>query len=305
MRFFIFGYFENDEHDHDREALFRENIGSREQVKVLHRLWGRLDNDNSGRVDFSEFRAFAEQHVREMVKVQGQPAELMSPKANAGKNDLKPRETKRTLANTSTMLQMQTVNALIAQATEDTSNFCAALCEKLSTALLGKKSSFTIEDMMRLIWLFATQTETRTMKNWCRDFFEEAMRNRMDTPPVLDSVEYAGLCSVFEHFDEHRQGEILFETLVTKGLIYTEQVEEYRILWDEDGNGVLSLDEFCDMMCPVGFRATHKSERGSQPDGRRTCYDPCVGGWKLECLPDSFNEMRGDSKEQPSDDLLM
>lgn len=123
------------------------------------------------------------------------------------------------------------------------------------------------------------------MKLWCREFVDDAIRNRVATPPCLDKVEYEGLCSVFEHFDDERQGAIMFDALVTKGLIYTEQVEEYRQLWDSDGNGVLSLDEFCEMMCPVGFRATTRSTMGSQADGKRVIYDNSICGWKLERQP--------------------
>lgn len=283
FRFFVYGSFVlDDTKDKEREAIFHESIGTKDQVKKLHALWSKLDYDNSGRVDFQEFRAFAEQHIREIVEqhAHSKGIDLSS------KNDKSPRggAPKRSLHHHLAIIVLRTesVSDLIAQAIEDTQKFSHSLCEKLSVALLGKKSSFVIEDMMRLIWLGAAHAEIRTMKLWCRDFYEEAVRNRVETPPVLDEVEYEGLCSVFEHFDENHEGEILFDTLVTKGLIYTEQIEEYRKAWDENGDGVLSQQEFCDMMCPVGFRASSGSEIGTRPDGRRVLYDPAIGGWKLE-----------------------
>merc|ERR1711972_1223145 len=124
---------------------------------------------------------------------------------------------------------------------EDIPKFISTMHEKLAAHLLGKKSSFSIEEMMRLLFLGAKQSDVKTMRDWCREFSEEYERNRVMAPPILDPVEYQGLCSVFEHFDERGQGSIAFETLVTKGLIYGDQVKEYQQLWDENGDGVLSL----------------------------------------------------------------
>lgn len=298
LRFFVFGYFGNEDAKDakERDAIFTESIGQREQVRMLHRIWTQLDDDSSGRVDWSEFRTFSEQHIRSRIEhfpvvpvVEQEPRSPRSMKAFPKK-----------------MLQAAThsLQDLMAQATEDPARFSAALCEKLVSTLLGKKSSFSLEDMMKLIWLTAKPEDIKSMKGWLREFHEEALRSRVDAPPVLDAVEYEGLCSVFEHFDDNKSGEILFDELVTKGLIYSEQVEEYRQLWDDDGNGVLSLPEFCEMMCPVGFRATAKSEVGSLPDGRRVVYDDDMGCWKIEVLPEESMEyryQRSESKEAPVD----
>jgi len=308
LRFFVFGGFSlnEDEKDTVREAIFHESIGTKEEVKKLHRIWCRLDDDNSGRADFSEFRVFADKHIREIVEHQKDHGNEVEQRK--GTNDLKVDKVdkKRSLHHGATvMMQLQSAGDLLAQAIEDTPKFTATFCEKLSVALLGKKSSFVLEDMMRVVWLSASLTDTKVMKSWCRDFYEEAQRDRVETPPVLDVVEYEGLCSVFEHFDEDNAGEIHFDTLVTKGLIYNEQIEEYRKLWDDDGNGFLSMGEFVDMMCPVGFRATKKSEIGSLPDGRRVLFDPTMNSWKVERLPDdSHSEIVRENGKEPQDDVL-
>lgn len=313
MRFFVFGHFGNEDwkdkqmSNDEREAIFHESSGTKEQVKSFFRIWSSLDDDLSGRVDLAEFRTFAEQNIHEMVNQRAQPGEVrrrtvaeVSAARKSYHMAVSRAERKAMHHHNVITLQLQSVSDLFAQATEDRSKFCIALVEKLSAALLGKKSSFTIEDMMRLVWLSTNATEAKVMKNWCREFYEDTMRDRVDTPPVLDTVEWQGLCSVFEHFDEEKEGEITFDTLVTKGLIYSDQVEEYRLLWDDDGNGRLSQSEFCDMMCPVGFRASAKSEIGSGADGRRVLFDYSVGCWKLEAL----NENPAEQVKEVAEDLL-
>jgi Ca2+-binding EF-hand superfamily protein len=289
MRWFAWGKFGyEDTAEKDRESILQESLGTKGQVMQLNRLWCKLDKDNSGRVDILEFRKFVEDHIREMIK-KHKPAEKQRVPPEARKKNVKRGTMYTTLARQPTMafeLRTDSAHELLTQAIEETTKFMLLMCEKLSTALLGKKSSFAIEDMMRLIWLPASAQDAKTMRQWIREFIEDAIRHRVDTPPVLDDVEHEALCAVFAYFDDERQGQILFDTLVTKGLIYTEQVDEYRMLWDSDGNGNLSLEEFCDMMCPVGFRATAQSEVGSQADGKRVIYDNSISSWKFDELFD-------------------
>jgi len=269
LRFFVLGSFGNDDATTTKEleAVFSEAIGSREQVRELHRIWCRIDHDRSGRVDYSEFKSFAEEHIRNKMKSVG----LVQKRRQSQNNTVVARH--RT---------MQKVQELFEHAFDDYPKFIESFHLKLGTALLGKKSSVSIEDMMRLMWLGARQPEVKVMLGWLREFTEEASRTRVPTPPELDAVEFEGLCAVFEYFDENRNGEIEFDKLVTKGLVYVEQVDEYRQLWDANGDGILSLQEFCEMMCPVGYRATNKSEVGFTPDGRRIVRDAVAGCWKLE-----------------------
>lgn len=277
MRWFLFGELGNeDSTDQDeRDAIFRESVGTKEQVRVLYWMWANLDDNNSGRCDVSEFRVFVERKIRELTDTDSEVADVRHRKSIKGL--VRPK-----FHHGATMvLKANSAADLRQQAIEDTVQFSAALVDKLSHALLGKKSSFVREDIMRLVWLFATQSDVRIMRSWCREFDEEAARDLVEAPPVLDATELEGLRSVFEHFDEQKSGEIHFDTLVTKGLIYAEQVREYRLQWDDDGNGLLSLSEFCEMMCPVGFRATAKSEVGSMADARRVVLDK-HGNWKLE-----------------------
>lgn len=307
MRFFVFGNFLDE--GKDREEIFTESIGTREQVKSLFRIYGKLDDDNSDRIDIGEFKEFAAGHTRQLINAYGMPPEApkLTPKQKKEREKSKPPLHKQARGTVdahhkSVVFQLNNPNALMSQAVECTEKFVTTMIDALAKELLGKKSSFSLEDMMKLVWLSATLADVKTMKGWCKEHLSHAVRNRVATPPVLDKTEFEGLCSVFDFFDEDRSDEISFDALVTKGLIYEEQVDEYRRLWDNDGNGILDKDEFCDMMCPIGFRATEKAEIGSRPDGSRVIFDPVLGGWKLD-EPFLFPEDKDKDKEE-ADELL-
>jgi len=154
--------------------------------------------------------------------------------------------------------------------------------EKLTGYLLGKKSSFTLEDMMRTIWMKAKRFEVNKMKDWCKQFIDEARNARVQTPPVLQQGELDGLKSVFKHYDAEGNGELSFEQLVTLGLIFEDQIDKCREEWDSDHNGVLDMQEFCQMMCPAGYRATRDSQIGTLKDGTRVKFDVVANLWRLE-----------------------
>jgi len=251
LRCFVFGSIGNEDAKTvaERDAIFKESMGTLQQVRLLHMLWRQLDEDNSGRVDIIEFRACAETHIRRIFKV----------------GNIK--------------------NTIDEHNQQDYSEFAAGLCEKVERYLLGKKSSFIIDDMMKLLWLAATPSDIKTMKSWCAEFVNDAARARVDSPPPLELVEYEDLCSVFQHFDDEKRGEIEFKKLVERGLIYEDQCEQCQRDWDADGNGSLDMQEFCEMMCPAGFRACEASKVGTLKDGKRVIFDGNINGWRLEILP--------------------
>merc|ERR1712227_389671 len=111
-----------------------------------------MDGDLSGRVDLGEWRAFIAAHISEVVKKQGRPPDQQ--RVVAPRDPKKKRGTMYTYHHVSTVsmniqLQTSSANELLTQAVEDTAKFTAVMCEKLSNALLGKKSSFSVEDIMR------------------------------------------------------------------------------------------------------------------------------------------------------------
>lgn len=86
---------------------------------------------------------------------------------------------------------------------------------------------------------------------------------------------------MFDEFDTQKQRKLCFDDLVKFGVIYPDQVQTHREEWDVDRTGFLDKRQFCEMMCPAGYRAVASSLIGTQRDGKRVMYiDPY--GWRLE-----------------------
>mmetsp|Transcript_3726 Transcript_3726/g.7625 ORF Transcript_3726/g.7625 Transcript_3726/m.7625 type:complete len:772 (+) Transcript_3726:195-2510(+) len=258
LRFFVYGSIGNEgaKTAREQDKVFYETMGTKEKVRVLYNLWGHLDEDGSGRVDIVEFRDFASKHMKE--KLEG----------GMGSDGFD-----------GTTLGLPSWANL--RSAEDLPKFIAKLCDKLVQLLLGKKSSFVIEDMMRLIWPCATPADVKEMRKWFREFAKSADRKRVKSPPVLPESDFEGLCSVFRYFDDDNSGEVMIEELVTKGLIYEDQAPAYFRDWDRNGDGSLDLLEFCEMMCPSGYRAYPKATIGSRPDGTRIIFDEKLDCWRV------------------------
>jgi len=241
----------------EREASFKNGMGTKEEVCLLHVCYLRLDNDNSGRVDMAEFRKGAMQNLMQLSRKKRRgllpgfeiPQEL---------------DQHFTLESESAQI-----------------NF---IYGRMYGMLFGKKSSIVLQDLMRLVWPCAKLNALQEMTSWCQGMVDSARNTRVSTPPVLDQDEFDGLCSVFRHYDEDGVGEIPFDRLVAVGLIYADEVVRWREEWDADGNGMLDMLEFCDMMCPAGYRATRRSLVGSTKDGRRVRFDRWIDGWRAEGL---------------------
>eukprot|EP00444_Apocalathium_aciculiferum_P001988 CAMPEP_0183417192 /NCGR_PEP_ID=MMETSP0370-20130417/24269_1 /TAXON_ID=268820 /ORGANISM="Peridinium aciculiferum, Strain PAER-2" /LENGTH=328 /DNA_ID=CAMNT_0025600759 /DNA_START=1 /DNA_END=987 /DNA_ORIENTATION=+ len=254
LRFFTFGSIGNEScrTAKEKEQIFAEPIGQTEVVRSLFILWSRLDEDGSGRVDIGEFREFAQVRIRECFELAEKDVGIAALPA---------------------WLQFRSDS--------DMKRFIGKLCDKLVQLLLGKKSSFTIDDMMKVIWPCAQVSDLREMRKWCKEFSKAVDKKRVRTPPVLPLAEFEGLCSVFQFFDDDCSGSVQMDELISKGLIYEDQAEQYRLEWDTNGDGVLDLYEFCEMMCPVGYRAHEKSLVGSSPEGAKLVFDTKLDCWRV------------------------
>jgi len=236
--------------------LFPEGIRAKptpEMISVLCGLWLKLDTDRSGRVSLGEFRSFAEEHM----KARREEEEMgMLAKGALQKDCYK--------------------------------KFVQKLCAVVEKCLLSKKSSFALEDMVRLVWPAAAPDDLKHARLSCRDVAITAARQRIKAPPVLPKSEFDGLCSVFQLFDQDSSGHVSFDELIAQGVIYEYQHEQYRKEWDRNGDGELDLLEFCEMMCPAGYRAHALARVGSLKDGRRVVNDAHLGCWRLEDQEEEF-----------------
>jgi len=167
--------------------------------------------------------------------------------------------------------------------------------------LIGKKSSFALEDMMRVIWPSAQPGDIKEMRRWCKEFSRSVDMKRIKAPPVLPDEEYEGLMAVFRYFGDG-SGEVHIDALVAKGLVYEEQAAQVFQEWDKDGSGTLDAREFCEMMCPCGYRATQEAETGCLENGMRALYDPKLGCWRIDDESEGgHDQCQGEGGPPPED----
>merc|ERR1740121_1387235 len=252
LRFFVYGKVGNEfaKTAKEKDAIFQESLGTQEQVIALFNLWSRLDEDGSGRVDMKEFRNFADkqmkQRLEDFIDLQDQ-ADEAGPKPELAMfgGHLSP---------------------------EEAVKFSSKLCDRLGSLVMGKKSSFVIEDMMKLIWPAATVNDMKEMWRMFSDF-RRGDKNRVKTPPLLPASELNALFAVFRHFDGDRSGKVSLEELVENGLMYEDMATDIFRDWDRDGDGTLDRYEFAEMLCPSGYLAHPKAKLASLKDGTRLVFD--------------------------------
>lgn len=166
--------------------------------------------------------------------------------------------------------------------TENFAQYIRRLSNKIGETLLGENAFFDEEDLLRLVWHNASETELEDVSAWFKDAICGVVKRRPRSPPVLASADYQGFCAVFKNFAGAGCSPIAFEKLVDLGLICEHAIDEARKHFDGDGNGLLDMEEFCEMMCPWGYRATLESKIGTLQDGTRIMCDPKDGEWRCE-----------------------
>ncbi|CAE8659024.1 unnamed protein product, partial [Polarella glacialis] len=93
--------------------------------------------------------------------------------------------------------------------------------------------------------------------------------------------EIEALKAVFMHFDQDASGTVSSEELISAGLLEKDSALKFLAQVDSDGSGEIDIFEFCELMCPSGFRRSDDSETGSTPDGKRILYDHGLKCWRL------------------------
>lgn len=153
------------------------------------------------------------------------------------------------------------------------------LADKVCAALLGKKSSFTIEDMMRIVWPCAAGKDMKIMKMWM-DEYKDSIK-QVKTPPLLPQEELEALVENFKFFDSDQSGMVSFTELIDSGLLDKETADRYLADYDEDGSGELDKDEFCEVFCLNGYRAYEGAMRATDSEGNHILYDETLG-WHIK-----------------------
>lgn len=109
-----------------------------------------------------------------------------------------------------------------------------------------------IEDMMRLIWLKATQDDIKQMMQWFRE--AEFRHDLAPTPPLLPKRKRREVLENFPAIDKGGQ-EISFEDLVDSGLVDESTAKDFRQQYDRSNSNRIDENLLLEMLCPNGYRA--------------------------------------------------
>jgi hypothetical protein len=249
-----------------REKMFHDPCGTKDQVRQLHAFWDRLDVDGSGSLELVKFGSAMER----MFVVPPVPQGKMR------------RDTTSEHPNTGGIgteeWQQPTGLAALVSSPEHVTRFVSKLCDKVSLAhAVGHRTEIAIEDLMRWIWPCAGEKELQTMKVWYDDFARMSSRWCVATPEVCPPCKMEELAAVFRFADKHGRGKVPFEELMNQGLLYGHMQKKQP-------ESLAELDEkaFCALLCPTGYRADSRAERGTTKEGERVQLDHRLGCWRLE-----------------------
>lgn len=272
MRMFVLGAVgnENVRAKKDKENVFYESIGNKEDMIKLLDAWDKIDTDNSGKVDMMELRSFG---ARLMIDVVA---------ANAWSSTVG--VSGKTLEQVSGKSRLS--GWLGQTPPEERAKFAQRLIERMGSVLFSsRKPHFTLEDVMRLVWSCSSVDELKLMKEWCNECNATRDKYRVPTPPVLPPEEKSALQAVFTFFDKDGGGSLSVSELIMSGLMDRDYAKRFVSEVDQDGSGEIDSEEFCQLMCPNGFRSHEDSETGSTPLGESIRLDQTSGTWRLKQAP--------------------
>eukprot|EP00434_Breviolum_minutum_P017997 symbB.v1.2.015868.t3/scaffold1197.1/size132224/6 len=247
---FVFGAVGNEscKTKRDRENVFFESCGAKDDMLKLIRAWDKIDPEDSGRVEVAEVQRFAD---RLMIDVSAAQAWHES-------NDLCVQQDPQRISSRMPIWLANT-------SPEEWPRFVQRLSERLTAVLqASRKSSFCFEDLMRLIWPCSPVEDLKQMSGWCEEINNTRDKFQVSPPPA-----------VFDHFDQDGGGKISTNELIMSGLV------------DKEGKaaaetGEIGLKDFCEMLCPHGYRATEQSVIGSTALGRVARLDKTTKTWRLK-----------------------
>eukprot|EP00930_Biecheleria_cincta_P058073 TRINITY_DN43923_c0_g1_i1.p1 TRINITY_DN43923_c0_g1~~TRINITY_DN43923_c0_g1_i1.p1 ORF type:complete len:631 (+),score=116.07 TRINITY_DN43923_c0_g1_i1:102-1994(+) len=274
MRIFVLGAVgnENVRAKRDKENVFYESIGSKEDMVKLCDAWDKIDVDNSGRVDMMELRSFGGRLMIDVVA------------ANAWSSTVG--VSGKTLEQVSGSGKSRLSGWLGVTPPEERAKFAQRLVERMGSVLISsRKSQFSLEDVMRLMWSCSSVDDLKQMRDWCNECNLTRDKYRVSTPPVLPPEEKSALQAVFTFFDKDGGGTLSVSELIMSGLMDRDYAKRFITEVDQDGSGEIDSSEFCEMMCPNGFRAHEDSETGSTPLGESVRFDQKTRTWRMKQAP--------------------
>lgn len=272
MRLFVFGSMGTDlkNGQKDREKVLKEPIGTKDQIKMAVDAFTKISSD--AQFGVTELRAHVEKICQDLRRAQA----------------LKNFPVWETAAVTAFCNPSQSL--------EDNIKSLQTMCERVSTALFGRKAYIEAEDVIRSIWPCCGLPELKSMRTWWEELLVDKASWRVPTPEVITEEELESLRAVFRFFDHDGSGGVSVNEFISSGLIDKEYAEKLIAEHDADSSECLEIMEFCELFCQNGFRCHAQSLKGTTAEGQRIIYDQRVRGWRLEeadALLDAIYNRRG------------
>lgn len=153
----------------------------------------------------------------------------------------------------------------------------------------------TKEDMLRLMWLHATEEDMEQMDvmfDYCR-----LRAVAMKPPKLLRKQRRAELLDIFHELDRDNKGSVPFADLIDIGIADHSMIALLRAKYDKNRDGFFDRREFLEMLAPLGYRAHPMVDKVVCKNGKRMRWvswskgEVHFEGWLLE---DDYEALRED-----------
>lgn len=142
--------------------------------------------------------------------------------------------------------------------------------------------SCTIEDMIGLLWLKATEEDVAQMLTWFNEEMYQA--GRIDTPPLLPEQMRHEILKNFQNVDWKGGKKVPFEAVVEASCVDEETLRGLGKTFAAQGRNAnyLSENDLLQMLCPNGYRAHEDVTDLLDEEGHQIVYisNPHFTGWR-------------------------
>ena len=134
-----------------------------------------------------------------------------------------------------------------------------------------KKVDVHVRDILRVMWPAALDEDVEQM---FRIFVAvKHIDNAVKEPPkVIGAQARSELIENFKYMDTKHVGRIPFVELAAFGLVDDDTMTSLIQEFDTNGDGMISQEEFVEMMCPDGMRASTEARSCRDKNGRKLIY---------------------------------
>jgi Ca2+-binding EF-hand superfamily protein len=283
IRILIFGAVGNEDWPVERKfQIFEQRRGTQAEVQTFVEQWMDLDKNRNGEVEFGEFMEYFA-------------------KRSADK-----------------LLGMRCVRFLIGSLDKEgdgegeDDRWHGGGPPATPGARRKSKGSLRVgctkEEMMRLIWLQASDSDIAEMATMF-DLYKLRMASVVPLP-LLSKKKSRELVESFQDLDREGRGLVAFSEMSESGLVDDVMARELKSSYDKDGSGTFDLDKFCEMLCPFGYRAHERVDKAIDKSGRTMHFVRCplgesaFEGWILETdlqlLRDEYPQMSSGVRSEAS-----